>query len=302
MAENTNINPDSLSPQEIRLEALRRIMPEIFCEGKIDWKKLRATLGSDIDFSGERYVLNWTGKSDVFRLFQKPSRKTLRPERSKSRDFDTVGNIFIEGENLEVLKILQRSYFGKIKLIYIDLPYNTGNDSFIYPDDFSESKEAYLLRTGELVDSNRLLKNINQLLEDTGESAAAGSGDDEPAFDHLHIAKEQWFKNHKENGRFHSKWLSMMMPRLYLAKSLLREDGVIFVSIDDNAVHDLSLLINEIFAEESISQEIVDAVIVAQPHKEIALDKLFDGNDQLTTNIALQMCDADDVEFRTVYG
>lgn len=229
-----NINPDNLTPQETRLEALQRIMPEIFCEGKIDWEKLKATLGNDIDFSNERYVLNWAGKSDAFRLLQKPSRKTLIPERSESLDFDTTGNIFIEGENLEVLKILQRSYFGTVKMIYIDPPYNTGNDSFIYPDDFSESKEEYLLRTGELV-----------------------AGDDTSSSDHLHLAKEYWFKNRKENGHFHSNWLSMMMPRLYLAKSLLREDGVIFISIDDNEVHNLRLLMNEIFGEENYLSSIV---------------------------------------------
>ncbi|MGP1459025.1 MAG: hypothetical protein ACTTKL_06925 [Treponema sp.] len=115
MAADTNINPDSLTQHKTRLEALRRIMPEIFCEGKIDWEKFRATLGADIDFSDVRYVLNWAGKRGAFRLLQTPSRKTLRPERSESRDFDTTGNIFIEGENLEVLKILQRSYFGKVK-------------------------------------------------------------------------------------------------------------------------------------------------------------------------------------------
>ena len=233
MSADTNINPDSLTPQEIRLEALQRMMPEIFCEGKIDWEKLKATLGTDIDFSNERYVLNWAGKSDAFRLLQKPSRKTLIPERSESLDFDTTGNIFIEGENLEVLKILQRSYFGKVKMIYIDPPYNTGNDSFIYPDDFSESKEEYLLRTGELVAS-----------------------DDTPSSDHLHLAKDYWFKNRKENGHFHSNWLSMMMPRLYLAKSMLREDGVIFISIDDNEVHNLRLLMNEIFGEENFVGQI----------------------------------------------
>lgn len=229
-----NINPDSLTPQETRLEALQRIMPEIFCEGKIDWEKLKATLGNDIDFSNERYVLNWAGKSDAFRLLQKPSRKTLIPERSKSLDFDTTGNIFIEGENLEVLKILQRSYFGKVKMIYIDPPYNTGNDSFIYPDNFSQSKEEYLLRTGALV-----------------------VGDDTSSSGHLHLAKEYWFKNRKENGHFHSNWLSMMMPRLYLAKSMLREDGVIFISIDDNEAHNLRLLMNEIFGEENYLSSIV---------------------------------------------
>lgn len=127
-------------------------MPEIFTEGiqgKIDWEKLKATLGEDIAFSNERYVLNWAGKSDAFKIMQEPTTRTLSPCKEESIDFDDTENIFIEGENLEVLKVLQKSYFGKIKMIYIDPPYNTGNDSFIYPDKFSETKDEYLKRVGD---------------------------------------------------------------------------------------------------------------------------------------------------------
>lgn len=217
----------SITPQEERLKALRSLMPEVFNEGKIDWEKLKATLGENINFSNERYVLNWAGKSDAFRVMQQPSSATLVPCREESVDFDSTQNIFIEGENMEVLKVLQKSYFNKIKMIYIDPPYNTGNDSFIYPDKFSETKEEYMRRVGDK---------------------------DEEGY----MTREGMFrKNSKENGQYHSNWLNMMMPRLYLAKSLLREDGVIFVSIDDNEVHNLRLLMNEIFGEENFVAQII---------------------------------------------
>ena len=217
----------SKSPHEERIEILKSLMPEVFDEGKIDFEKLKATLGKDVSFSNERYVLNWAGKSEAFRIMQRPSSAALVPSRAESVDFDTTQNIFIEGENMEVLKVLQKSYFGKVKMIYIDPPYNTGNDSFIYPDKFSETKEEYLKRVGDK---------------------------DEDGY----MTREGMFhKNSRENGQYHSNWLNMMMPRLYLAKSLLREDGVIFISIDDNEVHNLRLLMNEIFGEENFLANIV---------------------------------------------
>lgn len=217
----------SLTPEQEKLNALRQVLPEVFSEGKIDWEKLKATLGENINFSNERYVLNWAGKSDAFKVLQTPTTKTLVPAKEESVNFDDTENIFIEGENLEVLKVLQKSYFGKVKMIYIDPPYNTGNDSFIYPDKFSESKADYEKRVGDK---------------------------DEEGY----MTKDGMFKkNSKENGQYHSNWLNMMMPRLYLAKNLLRQDGVIFVSIDDNEVHNLRLLMNEIFGEENFVSEIV---------------------------------------------
>lgn len=211
----------SQTPKEERIKILQSVMPEIFDEGKIDWEKLRAVLGEDVNIADERYRLNWAGKSDAFRVMQEPSAATLIPCREESADFDNTQNIFIEGENMEVLKVLQKSYFGKVKMIYIDPPYNTGNDSFIYPDRFSESREEYMRRVGDKDDEGYMLRD------------------------------GMFRKNSKENGQYHSNWLNMMMPRLYLAKSLLREDGVIFVSIDDNEVHNLRLLMNEIFGEEN---------------------------------------------------
>jgi adenine-specific DNA-methyltransferase len=216
----------SMTPQQEKLKALQELLPEAFAEGKIDWEKLKATLGEDINFSNERYVLNWAGKSDAFKVLQTPTTKTLVPAKDESINFDETENIFIEGENLEVLKVLQKSYFGKVKMIYIDPPYNTGNDSFIYPDNFSETKAEYEKRVGDK---------------------------DEDGY----MTKDGMFKkNSKENGQYHSNWLNMMMPRLYLAKNLLTQDGVIFVSIDDNEVHNLRLLMNEIFGEENFEQMI----------------------------------------------
>ena len=217
----------SLNITEEKLGQLKEIMPEAFTENKIDWEKLKAALGDDIEFKNERYVLNWAGKSDAFRALQSPSTDTLVPCKEESVNFDTTGNIFIEGENLEVLKVLQKAYFGKIKMIYIDPPYNTGNDNFIYPDKFSESKEEYLSRIGDK---------------------------DETGF----MTREGLFrKNSKDSGHYHSNWLSMMYPRLFLARNLLRDDGVIFVSIDDNEVHNLRLLMNEVFGEENFVAQFI---------------------------------------------
>lgn len=231
----------SLTPEQEKLNALRQILPEAFSEGKIDWEKLKATLGENINFANERYVLNWAGKSDAFKVLQMPTTKTLIPAKEESVNFDETENIFIEGENLEVLKVLQKSYFGKVKMIYIDPPYNTGADHFVYPDKFSETKDEYEKRVGDK---------------------------DEEGY----MTKDGMFKkNSKENGQYHSNWLNMMMPRLFLAKNLLRKDGVIFVSIDDNEVHNLRLLMNEIFGEENF----VASVIWERAYSPVNLKKHF---------------------------
>lgn len=217
----------SKNVKQEKIEKLKEIVPEIFTEGKIDRHQLNLTLGEVVVTEGERYVLNWAGKTEAFKVLQETTTATLVPAEKESVEFDRTGNIFIEGENLEVLKVLQKAYYGKIKMIYIDPPYNTGNDSFIYPDRFQESKDEYLKRIGD--------KDEEGLL-----------------------TKEGLFrKNNKESGHFHSNWLSMMYPRLFLARNLLREDGVIFVSIDDNEVHNLRLLMNEIFGEENFLATII---------------------------------------------
>ncbi len=221
------MNGKSQDIREQQVGMLKELFPEAVCEGKIDFEKLKLTLGEDITIDNERYVLNWAGKSDAFRAIQTPTTATLKPQPEQSVNFENTENIFIEGENLDVLKVLQKSYYGKVKMICIDPPYNTGNDSFIYPDKFSESKEEYLRRIGDKDESG-------------------------------YLTKEGFFrKNSKENGQYHSNWLSMMYPRLFLARNLLRDDGVIFVSIDDNEVHNLRLMMNEIFGEENFVASIV---------------------------------------------
>lgn len=218
---------NNLTPQEIKINELKKIFPEVFSEDKVDWEKLKATLGEDVTFKNERYVLNWAGKSEAFKSLQSPTSKTLKPVKDESVNFDNTEHIFIEGENLEVLKILQKSYFNKVKMIYIDPPYNTGNDSFIYPDKFSETLDDYQQRVGDKDEDGYLTKD------------------------------GQFRKNAKENGQYHSNWLNMMYPRLFLAKNLLKQDGVIFVSIDDNEVHNLRLLMNEVFGEENFVAQLI---------------------------------------------
>jgi adenine-specific DNA-methyltransferase len=211
-----------------QIEKLKQLFPETISEGKIDWEKLQATLGKEnIEFLNERYVLNWAGKTEAFKVLQQSTTATLKPVSEESVNFDTSENVFIEGENLEVLKVLQKSYYGKIKCIIIDPPYNTGNDSFIYPDSFKENKEDYLKRIGEKDEEGYLLK------------------------------EGLFRKNSKESGHYHSNWLSMMYPRLFLARNLLTDDGVIFVHIDDNELHNLLLIMNEIYGEENFIAQFV---------------------------------------------
>ncbi len=215
----------SIDPTE-KLKQLQQLLPEAFTEGKVDWEKLKATLGEDVNFSNERYVLNWAGKSNAFKEIKTSTTKTLVPCKDESVDWDNTEHIFIEGENLDVLRTLQKSYHNKVKMIYIDPPYNTGNDSFVYPDKFSETKEDYQKRVGDKDEEGYLVNDSH------------------------------FSTNSKENGQYHSNWLNMMYPRLHLAKNLLKDDGVIFVSIDDNEVHNLRLMMNEIFGEENFVTEI----------------------------------------------
>ena len=197
-------------------QELLRHFPEIRTEGgKLDFERLKLALGEAVDVGKERYGMSWPGKAECFRTIQAPSLGTLRPCPEESINFDTSENLIIEGDNLEVLKLLQKSYLGKIKMIYIDPPYNTGND-FIYPDNYTESLQTYLEYTGQVDTEGR-----------------------------------KFGTNTDADGRFHSKWLNMMYPRLYLARNLLREDGMIFVTIDDGELSNLRLLMNEVFGEEN---------------------------------------------------
>ena len=185
---------------EIRQKAkLKSLFPEIVTEGgKIDFDRLKLTLGEVVDVGKERYGMNWPGKADCFKTIQRPSMATLVPARDESVNFDTTENLIIEGDNLETLKLLQKAYLGKVKMIYIDPPYNTGHD-FIYPDDYSESLETYLRYTGQVDEEGR-----------------------------------KFSTNTEADGRFHSKWMNMMYPRaLPCTIIFLREDGVISLSSID---------------------------------------------------------------------
>ncbi|MDD3773196.1 MAG: site-specific DNA-methyltransferase [Weeksellaceae bacterium] len=211
----------SLNITEDLISKLKEIIPGAFTEDKINVEQLKQILGESINTDSERYQLNWAGKNDAYKVLQESSKSTLNPDLKESVNWEETENIFIEGENLDALKILQKPYYGKIKMVYIDPPYNTGSDNFIYPDKFSESKEEYLQRTNQ--------KDEDGLL-----------------------TREGLFRpNRKENGQFHSNWLSMMLPRLFLARNLLKDEGIIFVSIDDNEYANLKLLLNEIFGEEN---------------------------------------------------
>ncbi len=197
------------------ISGLKKFFPEVATEGKVDFAKLRRILGDGVDDRAERYSFSWAGKRDAIRLLQIPSRATLVPAKGESINFDQTNNLFIEGENLEVLKLLYKSYAGRVKMIYIDPPYNTGAD-FIYSDNFADPLEKYLQLTGQKDTKGNLLTS-----------------------------------NPETGGRYHSAWLSMMYPRLSYLRQLLREDGVIFVSIDDHEVHNLRMLMNEVFGEEN---------------------------------------------------
>jgi len=205
----------SMSITADQKKKLKQIFPEVFNEDKIDWERLKTTLGEELDKGSERYHINWPGKRDCFRFIQEPSFATLKPCKEESLDFDKTQNLFIEGDNLEVLKLLQKAYYNKVKMIYIDPPYNTGKD-FIYPDKYSETLETYL--------------------QYTGQKSAKG---------------KSFSTNQETDGRFHSKWINMLYPRLFLARNLLKEDGVIFISIDDHEVTNLRKICDEIFGEEN---------------------------------------------------
>jgi adenine-specific DNA-methyltransferase len=215
------VSRESEPINEHRIAVLKKEFPEIWTEDRIDFDKLKETLGETIDDSSERYSFSWSGKRDALRILQTPTRSTLAPTRDESVDFDETKNLFIEGDNLEALKLLYKSYFRRVKLIYIDPPFNTGGD-FIYPDNFRDPLEPYLKLIGDMDEEGNLLTT-----------------------------------NPDTSGRFHSSWLSMMYPRLFIARQLLTDDGVIFVEIDDNEVHNLRMIMNEIFGEENFVSTII---------------------------------------------
>lgn len=223
MEKITAGHPLSMSEDIVKanIATLKQMFPTIVKEGKIDLKELEALLSNEVVEGEEYYRFTWAGKSEARREANKPSTATLRPDKESSKDWDTTKNIFIEGDNLEVLKLLQKSYANKIKVIYIDPPYNTGKD-FVYKDNYSDNLANYLSITGQ-VDSQG-----NKLGTNT-----------------------------ETDGRYHSNWLNMMYPRLKLASNLLSDDGMIIISIDDNEVHNLRKICDEIFGEENFVASLI---------------------------------------------
>ena len=219
-----HLKQETASGAQLNMDALYQICPQCFTECKdpktgeikhtVDFEKLRLLLGDNVAEGDERYDFTWVGKRAALQEAAKPIRKTLRPCPEESVDWENTKNLYIEGDNLEVLKLLQNSYMGKVKMIYIDPPYNTGNDSFVYPDDFSESQEEYDLFVGDIDEEGNRFR-----------------------------------KNSETNGRFHSDWCSMIYSRLMVARSLLSKEGVIFVSIDNNEIENVTKICNEIFSE-----------------------------------------------------
>jgi adenine-specific DNA-methyltransferase len=205
---------------EGNIEQLKTLFPEAFTEGKVDFDVLKQLLGGAVDEREEKYGLNWHGKRRARQLALTPSTGTLRPCPEDSVYWDTTQNLMIEGDNLEVLKLMQKSYAGKVKLIYIDPPYNTGND-FVYPDNFQDNIRNYLELTGQVEGGRKISSNT------------------------------------EASGRFHTDWLNMMYPRIKLARNLLAEDGAIFISIDDGEVNHLRSIIDEVFGPENFIAQFV---------------------------------------------
>lgn len=204
------------------IETLKQLFPTIVKEGQIDMEELKALLTDEAIVSGDEYYrFTWAGKAEARAEANKASTATLRPDKASSKDWYTTGNIFIEGDNLEVLKLLQKSYSNKIKMIYIDPPYNTGKD-FVYKDNYKDNLANYLEQTGQLDDEGRKTST-----------------------------------NSESDGRYHSNWLNMMYPRLLLARNLMTEDGVIFISIDDNEQANLKKLCDEVFGEENFVADLI---------------------------------------------
>ena len=203
------------------IQKIKRLFPEVFTEDKIDFERLQVVLGEYVEDKEERYRFEWNGKSKALRLAQTQSTGTLRPCKTESKDWDTTENLYVEGDNLEVLKLLQKSYHSKIKMIYIDPPYNTGKD-FVYPDNYRDNLQNYLEITGQKNDEGRKIST-----------------------------------NSETNGRYHTDWLNMMYPRLRLARNLLTDDGVIFISIDDNEVDNLKKICNELFGEDNFVADLI---------------------------------------------
>ncbi|MCW2382114.1 adenine-specific DNA-methyltransferase [Sphingobium sp. B2D3B] len=221
MTDRDHIDSTSSDQREELLARLKDVAPEVFTDGAINLDRLAELVGMPVDNGPERYGLTWPGKRAAIAMLQAPSAATLAPDVGESVNFDTAQHVFIEGENLEVLKLLYKSYFGRVKLIYIDPPYNTGND-FIYHDNFSDPLSAYLIQTGQMTEQGDMTTSAPE-----------------------------------KAGRFHSNWLSMMYPRLSMARQMLKEEGVILISINDAEAANLRLLCDDVFGAENFIAQMV---------------------------------------------
>ena len=231
------LNGESMDIISENIEKLKEIFPEAFSEGELVFEKLEEALGSFTTKENERYDFTWHGKQNAKKIAQTPSTGTLRPCKEESKEWDSTENLYIEGDNLEVLKLLQKSYHKKVKMIYIDPPYNTGKE-FIYPDNFQDNLDTYLQYTGQ---------------KDT--------------------EGKKFRTNVETSGRYHTNWLNMMYPRLKLARNLLKDDGVIFISIDDNEVANLRKICDEIFGEDNFI-----ANICHKARASVSNDKIISSN------------------------
>lgn len=203
------------------LNRLKSVVPEAFADGQLDLQRLAELAGETAPSGPERYGLTWPGKRAAIAMLQAPTAATLAPDVGESVNFDSAAHVFVEGENLEVLKLLYKSYFGQVKLIYIDPPYNTGSD-FIYHDDFADPLSAYLRQTGQMTEDGDMTTSAPE-----------------------------------KAGRFHSNWLSMMYPRLSMARQMLKEEGVILISINDAEAANLRLLCDDVFGAENFIAQMV---------------------------------------------
>jgi len=233
------LDKNSLDLVKQNIKKLKEIFPDVFTEDKIDFEKLKENLGKFVEESEEKYQFTWFGKKEANKISLTPTKATLRPDKETGKNWDNTKNTYIEGDNLEVLKVIQKAYYKKIKMIYIDPPYNTGKD-FIYKDNYKDNLKNYLTLTGQ-VDEER-----NPLSTNT-----------------------------ETSGRKHSNWLNMIYPRLKLARNLLKDDGVVFISIDDNEVVNLRKIMDEIFGEENFVATIVRRQNLAgkQDAKKIATEQ-----------------------------
>lgn len=215
------VSSHSLDITEQNIEKLKELFPEVLTEKKIDFDKLRLILGDEVETAPERYSFTWNGKKQAMQLAQQPTVATLKPNKAKSKNWDETQNLYIEGDNLEVLKILQKSYANKVKLIYLDPPYNTDSD-FVYQDSFSDSIKNYLEVTGQVDEDGT-----------------------------------KFSTNAETSGRYHTNWLNMMYSRLKLGRSLLTDDGVMFISIDEHEISNLEKLVSELFGENNLAGTII---------------------------------------------